>query len=48
MTPCEFVTALRWRLFKLLSWISWRICPDPHRSRLYHSMSFDKDMWGKP
>lgn len=22
----------RWRLFKGLSWIVWRICPEPHRS----------------
>lgn len=39
------MTTLRWKLFKLLSAIGWRICPEPHRARIYGSMTFDKDMW---
>jgi len=25
---------LRWQLFKALSWIGWKVCPEPHRTRL--------------
>ncbi len=33
------VDRIRWRLFKLLSRIGWRICPEPHRSMLEASMA---------
>lgn len=39
------MTWLRWRIFKLLSWIGWRVGPEPHRSRLHQSMTYDKEMW---
>lgn len=25
---------LRWQTFRVLSFIGWKICPEPHRSRL--------------
>lgn len=25
---------LRWTTFKFLSWVGWKICPEPHRSNL--------------
>jgi len=28
------MNAIRWSLFKALSAISWRVCPEPHKSRL--------------
>ncbi len=28
------VNELRWQLFKVLSWVGWKICPEPHRTRL--------------
>lgn len=36
---------LRWRAFVALSWVGWRICPEPHRSILRGSMQFDKAKW---
>lgn len=32
------MTSFRWWLFKRLSAIGWRICPEPHRSRLQSVM----------
>lgn len=28
------MTAMRWWLFKAISWIAWKVCPEPHRSRI--------------
>ncbi len=25
---------IRWQLFKALSWIGWKVCPEPHRTLL--------------
>lgn len=38
----------RWRLFRLLSAVAWRICPEPHKSALQASMTIDKVMWDNP
>lgn len=35
--------AFRWWLFKRLSAVGWRICPEPHRSRLQSVMP----TWGE-
>lgn len=35
----------RWWLFQKISHLGWMVCPEPHRSRLYGSMSFDRTMW---
>lgn len=32
------INELRWKVFKALSWIGWKVCPEPHRTRL-QSMS---------
>jgi hypothetical protein len=32
------MTTLRWQLFKILSYIGWRICPEPHRSNMQAMM----------
>lgn len=29
---------LRWNLFKIISYIGWKVCPEPQRSRLQHLM----------
>ncbi len=34
---------LRWHTFRFLSWIGWKICPEPHRSRLQAAMP----TWGE-
>lgn len=40
------MTSFRWWLFKRLSAFGWRVCPEPHRSRLQSVMPswdvFDK------
>gem|GEM_PF-2727540 len=28
------ITEIRWQIFKALSWVGWKICPEPHRTRL--------------
>ncbi|RRY22071.1 hypothetical protein EGJ57_04700 [Brucella anthropi] len=30
----QMLNELRWQLFKALSWIGWKVCPEPHRTRL--------------
>lgn len=39
------MNALRWWLFKKACPLVWRLCPEPHRTDLFSSMSFDKDIW---
>lgn len=35
----------RWWLFKIISRVGWWVCPEPRRSLLHNSMSFDRYMW---
>ena len=42
------MNAFRWWLFRRLSELGWWICPEPHKSVLQASMSFDKTMWEDP
>lgn len=28
------MNAFRWWLFKQMSWVAWKVCPEPHRSNL--------------
>lgn len=32
------INKLLWQIFKFLSWVGWKVCPEPHRTRL-QSMS---------
>lgn len=36
---------IRWRIFKAICHIGWRICPEPQRSDLYGSMTYDFRIW---
>ena len=38
---------IRWKLFKIISSLGWKICPEPQRSSLQSSIEFDKDLWDK-
>lgn len=44
-TVREIIAGGRWWLFKKISRVGWAVCPEPHRSKLYQSMSFDNAMW---
>ena len=37
--------AIRWWFFKRLSEIGWRICPEPHRSRLQARLNLNWDQY---
>lgn len=37
------MNAIRWRLFGLISWIGWAVCPEPQRSDLRRRMSIKLD-----
>jgi hypothetical protein len=39
------ITAARWHIFRALCHIGWHICPEPRRSELLGSMSYDETLW---
>lgn len=39
---------LRWKLFKVISWIGWKVCPQPQRREIMHIMARDGLRYGDP
>lgn len=32
------INKIRWQLFKAMSWVGWKVCPEQHRTRLQKGM----------